>query len=318
MPGLFQTFLNRVGQSYREADKRLGGWLPGGGTASPITRYKQEEEKNLAGRYNQMLDRQSSLNDHIGKPGRYANQGQVINAVRAVTQANANPLGVITGNPKEIEKVSQYYAQNPDIQNEYDLNTNLFLRYLSGTGAEGLKIPQETGQQIYSDIKQNQQKLSQPGFIGSIVNDPTVVPFKQQRIQQGSVPVYYGLGAELEVPIPQNAPDRTPTENKPLFQLRLPGDSGQQWQLRNSLGSYWAEPSGPGNSYTIKNEKYDFGYAPKSKGGFVPDNANVLSRPSFAPISPDMAGRAIVAQGFGRPYEYSLQIFPEGIVRVNP
>jgi hypothetical protein len=38
MPGLFQTFLNRVGQSYREADKRLGGWLPGGGTASPVTR----------------------------------------------------------------------------------------------------------------------------------------------------------------------------------------------------------------------------------------------------------------------------------------
>jgi len=38
MPDLFQNFLNRVGQSYREADKRLGGWLPGGGTASPVTR----------------------------------------------------------------------------------------------------------------------------------------------------------------------------------------------------------------------------------------------------------------------------------------
>ena len=35
---LFQKFLNRVGQSYKEADKRLGGWLPGGGTASPVTR----------------------------------------------------------------------------------------------------------------------------------------------------------------------------------------------------------------------------------------------------------------------------------------
>lgn len=38
MPNLFQAFLNRVGQGYRAADKRLGGWLPGGGTASPVTR----------------------------------------------------------------------------------------------------------------------------------------------------------------------------------------------------------------------------------------------------------------------------------------
>lgn len=34
----FQNLLNRVGQSYKQADKRLGGWLPGGGTASPVTR----------------------------------------------------------------------------------------------------------------------------------------------------------------------------------------------------------------------------------------------------------------------------------------
>jgi hypothetical protein len=38
MPNLFQNFLNQVGQRYKEADKRLGGWLPGGGTASPVTR----------------------------------------------------------------------------------------------------------------------------------------------------------------------------------------------------------------------------------------------------------------------------------------
>lgn len=318
MPNFFQQFLNQVGSGYREADKRLGGWLPGGGTASPLTRSKQQGEKNLAGRYDQMLNRQSAANNYVGQPGRYASQGQAVNALRAITQANANPLGVITTNAKDIEKISQYYAQNPEVQNEYDLNTNLFLRYLSGTGAEGLKIPQETGQQIYSDIKQNQQKLSQPSFSASIVNDPTVVPYKRQRIQQGSVPVYYGLGAEFDISIPQNMPDKTPSENKPLFQLRHPGDVGQQWQLRNSLGSYWAEPSRSDASYTIKNEKYDFGYAPKSKGGFAPDNANALSRPTFAPISPDMAGRAIVAQGFGQPYTYNLQVSPNGIVKVIP
>lgn len=313
MPNFFQQFLNQVSSGYKEADKRLGGWLPGGGTASPLTRSKQQGERELAGKYNQMLNRQSAANNYVGQPGRYADQGQTLNALRAITQANVNPIGVITANPKDIQKLSQYYAQNPAVQNEYDLNTNLFLRYLSGTGAEGLKIPQKTGQQIYSDIKQNQEKLSQPGFIESIINDPSVVPFKKQRIQEGSVPVYYGLGAEL-----QNAPDRTPTENKPLFQLKAPGDIGQQWQLRNSLGSYWAEASGLDNSYIIKNEKYDFGYAPKSKGGFVPDNANFLSRPSFTPISPDMAGRAIVSKGFGSPYSYSLEVSPNGTVKVIP
>ena len=38
---LFQQFLNRVGQGYKQADKALGGWLPGGGTASPVSRPVQ-------------------------------------------------------------------------------------------------------------------------------------------------------------------------------------------------------------------------------------------------------------------------------------
>ncbi len=41
----FQNLLNRVGQSYKEADKRLGGWLPGGGTAAPVTRIGQQIQK---------------------------------------------------------------------------------------------------------------------------------------------------------------------------------------------------------------------------------------------------------------------------------
>ena len=42
---LFQNLLNRVGQSYKEADKHLGGWLPGGGTAAPVTRIGQQIQK---------------------------------------------------------------------------------------------------------------------------------------------------------------------------------------------------------------------------------------------------------------------------------
>lgn len=35
---LFQRFLNQVSQKYKEADRATGGWLPGGGVASPLTR----------------------------------------------------------------------------------------------------------------------------------------------------------------------------------------------------------------------------------------------------------------------------------------
>lgn len=38
MPNLFEKFLNQVGGAYRQADKNLGGWLPGGGTANPLSK----------------------------------------------------------------------------------------------------------------------------------------------------------------------------------------------------------------------------------------------------------------------------------------
>lgn len=35
---LFQKFLNRINQGYKEADKRLGGFLPGGGTGNALSK----------------------------------------------------------------------------------------------------------------------------------------------------------------------------------------------------------------------------------------------------------------------------------------
>jgi hypothetical protein len=48
---VFQKLLNK----YQQADKRLGGWLPGGGTASPITRPIQEGSSKLAGKFRDQL-----------------------------------------------------------------------------------------------------------------------------------------------------------------------------------------------------------------------------------------------------------------------
>jgi hypothetical protein len=37
MMELFQRLLNKVQQGYKETDKRLGGFLPGGGTGNPLS-----------------------------------------------------------------------------------------------------------------------------------------------------------------------------------------------------------------------------------------------------------------------------------------
>jgi hypothetical protein len=52
---LFQRFLNQVGQKYKQADKQLGGWLPGGGTPSPITKPIQTESKKITSRLRDQL-----------------------------------------------------------------------------------------------------------------------------------------------------------------------------------------------------------------------------------------------------------------------
>ena len=159
MGDLFQRFLNTATAKYKEADRATGGWLPGGGVASPLTRAKQEGERKLAQQHQQSIDRQSAKDDYVGKPGRFAGQGQFLNALRAITTTGANPIGIMQGNKTDIKKTAEYYKQFPDVTNEYDLNTNMFLRYLSGVGSEGLQIPQNVGTQIYQDIKEQEKKL---------------------------------------------------------------------------------------------------------------------------------------------------------------
>jgi hypothetical protein len=288
MGEFFQQLLNTARAKYKEADRATGGWLPGGGVASPLTRAKQEGERKMA----DQIRRQSE--QYVGQPGRLAGKGQLSNVIRATTQAGTNPVSVALGNPKAVEKVSQYYAQYPEMQNEFDLNTNMFLRYLSGTGAEGLKISPEVGKQIYSDIKQREQQFINPKYRESIISNPANPTYMKQGLLAGRTPVYYGGSSEAVVP----------------QESLLPTDKGERWQLDRSLGSYWAEPSDDG--YAIKNELYNFSYAPVNKGGI--ENAQRVSVPGGIT---DL-GRKLVQKGFGNPFTYNLNISPSGVVKAYP
>jgi hypothetical protein len=280
--------LGQAQRAYSQLDQASGGWLPGGGTASPLTRAKQEGERKMANQ----IRRQSE--QYVGQPGRFAGQGQLLNAIRATTQAGTNPVSVALGNSKAVEKVSQYYAQYPEMQNEFDLNTNMFLRYLSDTGADGLKIAPEVGKQIYSDIKQREQQLINPQYRESIISNPINPSYMKQGLLAGRTPVYYGGSSEAIVP----------------QESLLPTDKGERWQLDKSLGSYWAEPIDDG--YAIKNERYNFGYAPVNKEGI--ENAQRVSVPGgIADL-----GRKLVQKGFGNPFTYNLNVSPSGVVKAYP
>jgi hypothetical protein len=287
MPNIFQNFLNQVTSGYKEADKRLGGWLPGGGTASPVTRAKQEGEQKLAGRI-----AAQQLSQYPGQPGRFANQGQLLNAVRATTEARANPFSLLTSDPANVKRVAEYYQQNPSLQNQYDLSTNMFLRYLSGTGSKGLEVAPNVGKQIYADIQQQEQKFAPSAYRESLINSRNA-PYIKENLLQGNTPVYYGGLSDAVAP----------------HKAQLPFDVGQRWQLQNSLGSFWAKPTDTG--YTIS-DRYNFVYAPSQKEG-----KGKLSEFKMIPGNITDIGRNLVRSGYGTPYATNLEVNPSGQVIVR-
>jgi hypothetical protein len=90
---LFQQLLNKVRKGYAEADKRLGGWLPGGGTASPVTKALFPPQP-FPGRAKQ-LERQTGVRARIIDPDKTKS---IVSAVAPIVSAGwggsnyANPI----------------------------------------------------------------------------------------------------------------------------------------------------------------------------------------------------------------------------------
>jgi hypothetical protein len=286
--------LRMAGDAWKEADKRLGGWLPGGGTASPVTAASQRAQRD----YNEKIRRRIEMRDApAGTPGRFAGEGPVLNALRATTSAGANPIGVALGDEKEVEKVASYYGARPQLPNQYDLNTNMMLRYLSGIGAEGLEVSPQVGRQLYSDIQEQEKLFQDPEYRQFQISTPTNPAYMRENLLRGNTPVFYGGLSDAIAP----------------HRAQLPIDKGERWQLSKSLGSFWAKPQAGSRGRTI-DESYDFGYAPESKGGFKGGAASRF----FIPWNPAEAGRRLAQQGYGTPFRYSLDVQPSGQVKVDP
>ena len=283
-----QGFAKNVAKKYGEADKNLGGWLPGGGTASPLTRYKQEGERKLAEQYQQSINRQSAANDYVGKPGRFASEGMLLNAGRAALQADVNPLAVVIGSKPDITKFAKYYNDFPDVANEYTAPVNMFLRYFSGSGAEGMKISSREGKLLYD--------ISQKGVNAFTNASPEQLANVKEGYRQ-----QYGQGVKKrfdEGQIPLG------TSNPHLFKNRE-----EKNILNQSLGRYWAKQDG--ENINIPDEKYDFSYA--NQESTFDKATNFIKIPTAGTISD-----TLVRQGYGKPFEYSAVVKPTGEVNFTP
>jgi hypothetical protein len=244
-----------------------------------------------------------------GKPGQFANSWLPLNALDAVTKAGANPLTLSQGNPNDIRLIAKYYKANPQVANQYDMATNFFLRYIAGVGTQGLQLGQKDGQNIYKMIKGSHEPIR--GCKASMKPDASD-PLSQlyvhytdkgdsgglARLAKGHVPVRYNYsqgGYQPDVGRGQNNP------------------------LANSLGQFWAEPQKDG-SYIVS-DKYDFKWAPGSKGG-TDTKTNQRLNKAFTSgeagfsLDPKRAGSRMAATGHGTPFSIRFQVFPDGRIKI--
>jgi len=238
-------------------------------------------------------------------PLRYA--GEVFNA-------GVDPFAIIRGDQAAVQKLSNYYGDesNQGELNALPLDSQLFMRYLSGRGSQGLTIDQDRGKAIRQSILDQQENLRGPkreAILDQIKSNFGSSAY--QRVMKGDVPVYFGGSSEG---INHSA--------------TIPSDEPYRGELKNSLGSFWATPNDDG-SYDI-DERYNFKYAPSGKEGYnnldeqrrgIPSAAKqkeMLRQDLSTSLLPADIGRRIVIQGDGSPYEYKLRVSSDGTVLVNP
>jgi hypothetical protein len=256
--------------------------------ASRFATDRLNDLKNIGGAVSNEIEYASDqlnrkVGDAIGGP------------VQAFTKAGVNPLAAVTQDKKDLDKAFGYYQNNPNELNNLGLKSNMVMRYFSGVGSEGLTFPKGTGQQLLTDIKEQDNKFKDPSYRQEVLNNPNSPDYLKQGLSKGHIPVYYGGFSDAPAPI----------------KSQLPTDVGQRDQLSESMGSFWAKPQQDG-SYTI-DEDYNFGYAPINKGG-VKDGQHLNTGMDMNPVN---IGRRIVQKGYGKPYSYQLQLSSDGELNVS-
>jgi len=213
-----------------------------------------------------------------GSPGQFAEKGSFQNGLDAINKAGASIMGFLGGNANDIELVRRFYTKNPQVANQYDLPVNLFIRYMSGIGAQGLTVSQEQGRKVLKSIKD--RRMDTPEHVKWLEQNanPAYAASFKRNIAKGMIPVYSFAGGNPEV--------------------------------GKSLGRFWATPQRDG-SFVIEDE-FNFGYAPSHKGG-NDKRAKQSSNPfSGMALNPMEQAQRLVRSGHGTPFKYRLKVYPDG------
>lgn len=282
--------LGEAQRAYQQLDKSAGGWLPGGGVASPITARMQEQQRQATAE----KARIESLPPYVGRPGERSNRSSIDNALDVLRRAGASPLGFATTNPNDMALVKNYFTRNPDVMNQYDLPTNMFLRYYTGVGAQGMELSPEQSDKIRQGIE--------------IAKQGTEDPSKREEFLSQFNPAY-----------------RKSYENKMgtgLIPVATPESIPPGGEVNFSLGRHWAKPT-PQGGYQV-DEKFDWGIAPVDKGGSTNPGQRRLAQeanqqPSWlaALSGPAAFGQNLVSRGYGEPFSYRLNIPASGQIQVQ-
>ena len=235
-----------------------------------------------------------------GKPGQFSDKWLPQNALDAINKAGASFMGIKNANKNDLQLIQNFYGdpKNNDVLNQYDLNTNLFLRYLSGRGGDGLALNQKQGNKILSAIKLQEKNLTENGGLERVKQNQWLYNQYKSRFDQGHIPVYFG-GSENIVP----------------SNMQVDTKEGRD-ELNNSLGSFWAVPDGKGG-YTIE-ETYNFSYGKNNKAENQRSDGRQkrLEIGASLSLNPSNIGRRLAIAGYGKSYKYKLAITPDGQVTV--
>ena len=264
-------WFRKAGEIWGQADRALGGWLPGGGTASPVTRAAQQA-RHFAGerlaafrdqRFVPALDtamQQGTIPADVGMYGRYLTGTRV-------------PLTKI---PADVKQAEQQYAQ-----------------HFQGLSAQG-----DTRTKKFDELRAEQQALGldlNKDYSRSIPN----------QIEREKITRYN----EIEKKIMALDPDTISSASRPQFlfdpsNYATSGYSGTESafyskgqdinKLRNTLGQYSVQDG-------VITDRYDFGANNSWTGDQPFEHGGAFGQSGFKQDLATQAGRVSQRLGLIKP-----------------
>jgi hypothetical protein len=259
---LFQKFLNKVNRGYGQLDKNVFRGLLPGGAATPIGGAFQGIK----------ADRQP--------PPAIRRAASVVD-LAAGAAAGVQPIvkGAVTNAPESVKSVISSGL------NALPFSVNLFGRYFTGLGGEGVQVPPSITSQVKQDI--NKAASSRPELIRQTKNEIAEFESLLNRSREPGATVPGGTPMSQftrqfndNLAVAKSNLAQIEKGNVPYYPYTKSSSVNPLDSAATSLGSVWFEPKGKG--FTA-NEQYDFSYGGADK------------KTSLGPYPEQVAGFAVLS-----------------------